>query len=56
MTLQETKFIKLSEHFTLHELVRSDTAEHHKLNNLPDEKQQQNLTSLVSRILEPAQN
>ena len=54
MTLQETKFIKLSEHFTLHELVRSDTAEHHKLNNLPDEKQQQNLTSLVSRILEPA--
>ena len=54
MTLQETKFIKLSEHFTLHELVRSDTAEHHKLNNLPNEKQQQNLTSLVSRILEPA--
>ncbi len=54
MTLQETKFIKLSEHFTLHELVRSDTAEHHKLNNLPNEKQQQNLASLVSRILEPA--
>ena len=54
MTLQETKFIKLSEHFTLHELVRSDTAEHHKLNNLPDEKQQANLASLVTRILEPA--
>jgi zinc D-Ala-D-Ala carboxypeptidase len=54
MTLQETKFIKLSEHFTLYELVRSDTAEHHKLDNLPNEKQQQNLTSLVSRILEPA--
>ncbi len=54
MTLQETKFIKLSEHFTLHELVRSDTADHHKLDNLPNEKQQQNLTSLVSRILEPA--
>ena len=54
MTLQETKFIKLSEHFTLHELVNSDTAEHHKLNNLPGEKQQQNLASLVSRILEPA--
>ncbi len=54
MTLQETKFIKLSEHFTLHELVRSDTAEHHKLDNMPNEKQQQNLTSLVSRILEPA--
>ena len=54
MTLQETKFIKLSEHFTLHELVRSDTAEHHKLDNLPNEKQLKNLTSLVSRILEPA--
>ena len=54
MTLQETKFIKLSEHFTLYELVCSCTAEHHKLNNLPDTKQQQNLASLVSRILEPA--
>ena len=54
MTLQETKFIKLSEHFTLYELVCSVTAEHHKLNNLPDDKQQQNLASLVSRILEPA--
>ena len=54
MTLQETKFIKLSEHFTLYELVCSGTAEHHKLNNLPDDKQQQNLASLVSRILEPA--
>ena len=53
MTLQETKFIKLSEHFTLYELVCSVTAEHHKLNNLPDDKQQQNLASLVSRILEP---
>ena len=54
MTLQETKFIKLSEHFTLYELICSSTAEHHKLNNLPDTKQQQNLASLVSRILEPA--
>ena len=54
MTLQETKFIKLSEHFTLYELVCSGTAEHHKLNNLPDDKQQQNLSLLVSRILEPA--
>ena len=54
MTLQETKFIKLSEHFTLYELVCSVTAEHHKLNNLPDTKQQQNLVLLVSRILEPA--
>ena len=54
MTLQETKFIKLSEHFTLYELVCSSTAEHHKLNNLPDDKQQQNLASLVGRILEPA--
>ena len=54
MTLQETKFIKLSEHFTLYELVCSVTAEHHKLNNLPNDKQQQNLASLVGRILEPA--
>ena len=54
MTLQETKFIKLSEHFTLYELVCSGTAEHHKLNNLPDATQQKNLTSLVTRILEPA--
>ncbi len=54
MTLQETKFIKLSEHFTLYELVCSVTAEYHKLINLPNEKQQQNLASLVSRILEPA--
>ena len=54
MTLQEAKFIKLSEHFTLHELVHSDTAEHHKLDNLPNEKQQQNLVSLAIRILEPA--
>jgi hypothetical protein len=54
MTLQETKFIKLSEHFTLYELVCSGTAEHLHVDNLPDATQQKNLVSLVSHILEPA--
>ena len=54
MTLQESKFMKLSEHFTLYELISSETSERLHIDNMPDSTQLKNLTSLVTRILEPA--
>jgi zinc D-Ala-D-Ala carboxypeptidase len=54
MLLQETKFVLLSDHFTLHELVKSNTAKALGIENLPDEGQIKNLTKLVQFILEPA--
>ena len=54
MTLQETKFILLSDHFTLHELVKSQTAKALGVDNMPDALQIKHLTQLVTHILEPA--
>jgi len=54
MTLNQTKAIRLSEHFTLYEFVHSETAEKMGVDNMPDETQLRNLTLLCEEILEPA--
>ena len=54
MTLNQTKSIRLSEHFTLYEFVHSETGERIGINNMPDKTQIKNLTLLCREILEPA--
>jgi len=54
MTLNQTKAIRLSEHFTLYEFVHSETEEKMGVDNMPDETQLRNLTLLCEEILEPA--
>ena len=54
MTLNQTKAIRLSEHFTLYEFVHSETGERMGINNMPDKTQIKNLTLLCREILEPA--
>lgn len=44
---------KLSEHFTLRELIYSSTAEANGINNTPDKHQLSNLTRLCENVLEP---
>lgn len=45
--------MKLSNNFTLEELVKSNTAIVHKINNKPDEIQINNLSRLCNEILQP---
>ena len=53
MTLEEAKRKMLSEHFSLYEMMRSETAENHKINNMPNATQIGNLEYLCKKILEP---
>lgn len=46
--------MKLSEHFSLEELVASDTAKARRIPNLPDAKVQAELVRLCTTLLEPA--
>lgn len=46
--------MQLTEHFTLAELVASETARVRKLSNRPDEAAQANLIRLCTTLLEPA--
>ena len=48
------KDTKLSEHFTLWEMGRSDTARQQGIENVPNQREIQNLTILCQHILEPA--
>ena len=43
MTLEEAKRKMLSEHFSLYEMMRSETAESHNINNMPNATQIENL-------------
>ena len=43
----------LSEHFSLYEMMRSETAESHNINNMPNATQIENLEYLCKKILEP---
>lgn len=45
--------MKLTEHFTLEEFVRSDTAAAYKIDNTPGEKEIRRLKELCETILEP---
>lgn len=45
--------MKLSEHFTLDEMIYSDTARRHGLGNTPDAKVRLALSNLCQKILEP---
>ena len=49
MTLEESKSIKLSEHFTLYELIHTN----HNIYNIPNKFEQSNLSKLVNNVLEP---
>ena len=40
-------------HFTLRELVKSDTAIRKGIKNIPNRQEEQNLTNLVDKILDP---
>ena len=40
-------------HFTLRELIKSDTAIRKGIKNIPNRQEEQNLTSLVDKILDP---
>lgn len=45
--------IKLSKNFTLEELINSPTAKAKKINNKPNKEVTENLTKLVTNILQP---
>lgn len=47
------KMIKLSQHFSLDEFVRSETAKKHDIQNIPSLQHREALQSLVNEILEP---
>ena len=53
MTLEQAKEKRLTEHFTLYEMMRSETAETHNIDNTPDATQINNLKNLCEKILEP---
>lgn len=46
--------MKLTEHFTLSEFVRSDTAERNHIDNTPTQEVIDNLRALCRNVLEPA--
>ena len=46
--------MQLSEHFTLSEMTRSDTAERNHIDNTPSQEVIENLRALCSNVLEPA--
>ena len=47
------QLIKLSEHFTLHELTKSDCAMRFNIDNTPGEEEKSNLQILAKKLLEP---
>jgi hypothetical protein len=53
MTLEQAKRKMLSEHFSLYEMMRSETAESHNIDNMPNATQIENLKYLCEKILEP---
>ena len=46
--------MKLTEHFTLYELVRSETADRNHIDNTPSQEVIENLRALCRNVLEPA--
>lgn len=46
--------MQLTEHFTLSEFVRSETAERNHINNTPSQEVVDNLRALCRNVLEPA--
>ena len=46
--------MQLSEHFTLSEMTRSDTAERNHIDNIPSQEVIDNLRALCRNVLEPA--
>ena len=48
--------MKLSDNFTLAELVKSQTAERCGIDNNPDKEQISNLVSLCENVLQPIRN
>ena len=53
MTLETTREKKLSEHFSLYEMIYSETAVSHHIDNMPNETETENLKYLCEKILEP---
>ena len=53
MTLETTREKKLSEHFSLNEMIYSETAANHNIDNMPNETEIENLKNLCKKILEP---
>ena len=50
------KNIRLSQHFTLNEMIKSNTARRYGINNIPNKQQVDNLNNLVFNIFEPARS
>jgi len=48
--------MRLSDHFTLSELTKSDTAARHGIDNEPEDMEIENLIMVCDRILEPVRN
>lgn len=48
--------MKLSENFTLEELIYSDTAKKYNIDNKPNDEQLNNLVNLTNKILQPIRN
>ena len=53
MNLEKTREKKLSEHFSLYEMIYSETAVSHHIDNMPNETETENLKYLCEKILEP---
>src|SRR5574344_964421 len=53
MTLETTREKKLSEYFSLYEMIYSETAANHNIDNMPNETEIENLKNLCKKILEP---
>ena len=53
MTLETTREKKLSEYFSLYEMIYSETAVSHHIDNMPNETEIENLKYLCEKILEP---
>ena len=53
MTLETTREKKLSEYFSLYEMIYSETAVSHHIDNMPNETETENLKYLCEKILEP---
>lgn len=45
--------MKLSEHFTLEEFIKSDTADKNKIDNTPTKEAKENIQKLVTDIMQP---
>ena len=53
MTLEKTQKKMLSLHFSLNEMIYSETAASHHIDNMPNETEIENLKYLCEKILEP---